>query len=119
MDFLLQAFLSDMVRHVLVIVGGSAIPLIVAMIINAARLRGLNHHNIDEWLGDICNDTIKVEIQSKISELLNLHSQNQPGFVMPSLQRLPEIANHIHQDSDATQEAAFADRAPGGLNTTA
>lgn len=48
MDFLLQAFLSDMVRHVLVIVGGSAIPLIVAMIINAARLRGLNHHNIDE-----------------------------------------------------------------------
>lgn len=38
---------------------------------------------------------------------------------MPSLQRLPEIANHIHQDSDATQEAAFADRAPGGLNTTA
>lgn len=99
MDFLLQAFLSDMVRHVLVIVGGSAIPLIVAMIINAARLRGLNHHNIDERLGDICNDTIKVEIQ--------LNSRNQSSKRKDFLNRVnqslqPEIedANDRHHYRD-------------------
>jgi hypothetical protein len=98
MNDLIVEFLTQVSQEIITIAGVGYLYLVVSIIFRAGRLRGLTEENMSERLGDLCFESIKMEIYQKIDELIQLYFNT---VVPPPGRTIQELASHLHHDSDS------------------
>ena len=81
---------------------GLALPLAILVAFRAGRLRGLTADNMEERLGDLAFDSVKEQINNKLTALFNqyMNMPNGIDYRFPGRLNIQQVAAHIHNDME-------------------